>query len=195
MSNFDCQSDEELLSRIRRGEDGAIDALILRYMSYVKSLSRSYFLVGGDFEDIIQEGMIGVVNAISQFDPARHTSFRTFAASCIRNRIYSAIRNSQRGKNLPLNNYISFENAFSADAFFAPTVPDPAEGVINKETYSELKEAVSRLLSSFEKKVFDLYLEGLSYSEISEKVSKPEKSIDNAVQRIRKKLSALSHLN
>ncbi len=195
MSNFDCQSDEELLSRIRRGEDGAIDALILRYMSYVKSLSRSYFLVGGDFEDIIQEGMIGVVNAISQFDATRHTSFRTFAASCIRNRIYSAIRNSQRGKNLPLNNYISFENAFSADALFAPTVPDPAEGVISEETYSELKEAVSKLLSSFEKKVFELYLEGLSYAEISGKLSKPEKSIDNAVQRIRKKLSALSHLN
>lgn len=195
MSNFDCQSDEELLSRIRRGEDGAIDALILRYMSYVKSLSRSYFLVGGDFEDIIQEGMIGVVNAISQFDATRHTSFRTFAASCIRNRIYSAIRNSQRGKNLPLNNYISFENAFSADALIAPTVPDPAEGVIKEETYSELKEAVSKLLSGFEKKVFELYLEGLSYAEISGKLSKPEKSVDNAVQRIRKKLSALSHLN
>ncbi len=195
MSNFDCLSDEELLSRVKSGEDGAIDALILRYMSYVKSFSRSYFLVGGDSEDIIQEGMIGVVNAISQFDASRHSSFRTFAASCIRNRIYSAIRNSQRSKNLPLNNYISFENAFSADSQIVATVPDPAEGLINEETYAELKREGSKLLSNLEKKVFDLYLEGLSYSEISERLSKPEKSIDNAVQRIRKKLSALSGIN
>lgn len=189
MSNFDCTSDEELISRIRNGEDGAEEALILRYMSYVRSFSRSYFLAGGDFEDIIQEGMIGVVKAISQFDASRHASFRTFAASCIKNRIYSAIRNSNRSKNLPLNNYISIETLLLSDS---QASPDPAEGVISEEAYRELRERVKELLSKFEQRVFDLYLEGLSYSEISEKVAKPEKSVDNAVCRIRRKLSALS---
>lgn len=195
MSNFDCTSDEELISRIRNGEDGAEEALILRYMSYVRSFSRSYFLAGGDFEDIIQEGMIGVVKAISQFDASRHTSFRTFAASCIKNRIYSVIRNSQRAKNLPLNNYISLETLLPSDAQLAAVSPDPVEGVIKREAYDELRARVKELLSKFEKTVFDLYLEGLSYSEISERVSKPEKSVDNAVCRIRRKLSALSQSN
>lgn len=189
MSNFDCAKDEELISRIRAGEDGAEEVLILRYMSYVRSFSRSYFLTGGDFEDIIQEGMIGVVKAISQFDEARHASFRTFAASCIRNRIYSVIRDSNRGKNLPLNNYISLETLLPSEMQVSP---DPADGLISKEAFDELSASVEKLLSKFEKRVFDLYLEGLSYSEISERVSKPEKSVDNAVQRIRKKLSAIS---
>jgi len=192
LSNFDCTSDEELISRIKAGEVGAEEALILRYLPYVRSLSRPYFLVGADFEDIIQEGMIGVVNAISQFDAARHASFRTFAASCIRNRIYSAIRKSRRGKNLPLNESVSIETALVSQMSLPTVIPDPAENLINDESYTELKGEVAKLLSKFEKRVLDLYLEGLSYAEISEKVSKPEKSVDNAVQRIRKKLSALS---
>lgn len=184
MKSFENINDEELVLDAREGNADAEEALILRYMPHIRSFVRPYFLAGGDFEDLIQEGMIGVVKAISGFDGTRHASFKTFAALCVKNRVYSVIRNSQRGKNSPLNNYISFETAISETA----VVADPVEDVISRENYVELLNEVTERLSSLEIKVLDLYLEGLSYSEISEKLSKPQKSVDNAVQRIRKKL-------
>ncbi len=188
LKNFDCFTDEELVAQIRKGDSGALDALILRYTSYVRSFTRPYFLVGGDSEDLIQEGMIGVVRAISEFDSLKDVSFRTFAMSCIRNRVYSAIRNSMRGKNSPLNDYVSFETLFPDEGNLAGAIPDPAEDVISREAYSELLKDVLKQLSKLEREVLELYLEGLSYIEISEKLSKKQKSVDNAVQRIRRKL-------
>lgn len=187
--------DEELITLSHGGNHRAEEVLILRYMSYVRSFTRPYFLAGGDSEDLIQEGMIGVVKAISEFDEAHHTSFKTFAVSCIRNRIYSAIRHAMRGKNIPLNNYVSIGNpqdsAISLEnaSFASDVCSDPVELVIGEESYRELLKAVSGLLSKFEQKVLGLYLEGLSYGEISERVSKPQKSVDNAVQRIRRKFA------
>lgn len=187
--------DEELITLSHGGNHHAEEVLILRYMSYVRSFTRPYFLAGGDAEDLIQEGMMGVVKAISEYDKAHHTSFKTFAASCIRNRIYSAIRHAMRGKNSPLNNYVSIGvpqgSAINLDntPFSSDMCSDPVELIIGEESYRELLTAVSGLLSKFEQKVLGLYLEGLSYSEISEKVSKPQKSVDNAVQRIRRKFS------
>ncbi len=188
MSCFDCFTDEELVLKIRAGDSAAEETLLLRYMAYVRGFARSYFLVGGDFEDLIQEGMIGVVRAISEFDSTKDVAFRTFAAMCIRNRVYSAIRNSMRGKNSPLNNYVSIEAMFSDENSFQGAAPDPADDIINREAYAELLKNVSEQLSKLERKVLRLYLDGLSYAEISEKLSKTPKSVDNAVQRIRKKL-------
>ena len=107
MQIYEGLKDEELMSLIRNGDISAEEFLIIRYSSYVRSISRSYFLAGGDAEDLIQEGMIGLIKAIAEFDPSRHATFKTFAVYCIRNRIYSAIRNSMRGKHSPLNNYVS----------------------------------------------------------------------------------------
>ena len=192
---FEGLKDEELITLIRGGDIRAEEFLILRYSSYVRSIARSYFLAGGDAEDLIQEGMIGVIKAIAEFDAARHVSFKTFAVYCIRNRIYSAIRNSMRGKHSPLNNYVSMASCENIGiyvenvAFTSDIALDPVEKVINEETCNELLKAVSELLSKFERNVLELYLEGLSYAEISEKLSKPQKSVDNAVQRIRRKIA------
>lgn len=189
MKSFECLNDEELVLKARSGSADAEEMLILRYMPSVRCFVRPYFLVGGDSEDLIQEGMIGVVKAISEFDESRHASFKTFAALCVKNRVYSAIRNSKRGKNSPLNDYVSFETVLSENVM----VSDPVEDVISRENYVELLKDVSKRLSPLEIKVLDLYLEGMSYSEISDKLSKPPKSIDNAVQRIRKKLLQYHH--
>ncbi len=192
---FECLKDEELIRLFREGENLAEEALIVRYTPYVRSFTRPYFLAGGDHEDLIQEGMIGVVKAISEFDEAHHASFRTFAALCIRNRVYSAIRHAMRGKRFPVGfcvsigaseaSEVNLENALA----FSDTSLDPVEQIISEESYSELLGDVKKLLSKFETRVLDLYLEGLSYDEISEKVSKPQKSVDNAVQRIRRKFA------
>ena len=195
MDVFESLKDEELIHLYRGGDSRAEEALIVRYTPYVRSFTRPYFLAGGDNEDLIQEGMIGVVKAISEFDEARYASFRTFVALCIRSRIYSAIRHTMRGKHIPLNNYVSMGNAGDSEinlenaSAFSDASLDPVEQIIGEESYRELLQAVSGLLSKFEKRVLDLYLEGLSYDEISKRVLKPQKSVDNAVQRIRRKFA------
>lgn len=186
MKEFEHFKDEELILSIREGNLEAEETLILRYAPFVRSFTRPYFLAGGDSEDLIQEGMIGVVKAITEFNSSRDASFSTFVSFCVRNRIYSAIRNSNRGKNSPLNNYVSFGEVAASGS-----LPDPVDAIINREAYSELMREVSKLLSKFEKSVLELYLEGLSYGEISERLSKTQKSVDNAVQRIRRKVSQL----
>ncbi len=197
MEMFETLKDEELISLSRAGKHSAEEALILRYTSYVRSFVRPYFLAGGDSEDLIQEGMIGVIKAISEFDAAHSASFKTFAAMCIRNRIYSAIRHSMRDKNRPLNNYVSLggEEDESVAALSPDKTVDPAEQIISEESYRELLSAVSGLLSGFEKKVLTLYLKGLSYAEISKNVNKPQKSVDNAVTRIRRKFAGYLEKN
>ncbi|MBQ8004593.1 MAG: sigma-70 family RNA polymerase sigma factor [Oscillospiraceae bacterium] len=188
---FETLSDEELISLSRAGNHSAEEALILRYTSYVRSFARPYFLAGGDAEDLIQEGMIGVMKAMSGYDAGGDASFKTFAAMCIRNRIYSAIRQSMRGKNQPLNNYIPIggEDDESVAVLSSDKTVDPAEQIIGEESYRELLGTAELLLSGFEKKVLLLYLKGLSYAEISKSVGKPQKSVDNAVSRIRRKLA------
>ena len=179
--------DEELVKLSLTGDTLAEEELILRYSPYVRSLTRPYFLAGADSEDLIQEGMIGFLKAISGFEASHQASFRTFAALCIKTRIFSAIRHSNRGKNSPLNNYVPIED--SSGSVGEIGVSDPAELLISEESYKELLGAASGILSGFERKILDYYLEGLSYEEISWKVSKPQKSVDNAVQRIRRKFS------
>ncbi|MBR5542925.1 MAG: sigma-70 family RNA polymerase sigma factor [Oscillospiraceae bacterium] len=186
LKEFEHLTDEELILRSRREDGRAEEVLVLRYVPYVRSLARPYFLAGGDFEDLIQEGMIGLINALSTFNAKEQTTFKTYATLCIRNRLYSAIRKAMRGNNSPLNNYVSIEDANIGEAV------DPVDEIIGKEAYKELLGKVSELLSKFEQKVLELYLEGLSYSEISVRVSKPQKAVDNAVQRIRRKFSEIT---
>ena len=188
LEKFRDYNDEELIGLSRKGDHLAEEALIIRYTPYVRSFVRPYFLAGGDSEDLIQEGMIGVIKAISEFDEARHISFKTFAVTCIRNRVYSAIRSSMRDKNLPLNDYVPIADS-DTDVSIKDMTADPIARIIDEESHRELLCAVSKLLSGFEQAVLQLYLEGLSYSEISERVSRQQKSVDNAVQRIRRKFA------
>ncbi|MBQ5778183.1 MAG: sigma-70 family RNA polymerase sigma factor [Oscillospiraceae bacterium] len=188
MDKFLSLTDEELVACIRGGDPGAEEALILRYTSYVRSFTRPYFLVGGDSEDLIQEGLLGLIRAVSEFDASRDVTFKTFAIACVRNRVYSAIRNSNREKNAPLRDFVSLESLVPDSAVFPGAFPDPAEDIINREAYAELLKEAEGKLSKLEREILGLYLEGISYAEISERLSKKPKSVDNAIQRIRKKL-------
>ena len=138
MEAFKNVKDEQLVSLLRAGDTAAEEELILRYTSYVRSFVRPYFLVGGDFEDLIQEGMIGVIKAIAGFDEAHHTQFKTYAVQCIRSRVYSAIRHSKRGKNSPLSNYVSIESPPEypgevESTALADSSLDPVELIISEE--------------------------------------------------------------
>ena len=191
-------SDEELISEIHNGNDIAIDVLISRYTPLVRRLARPYFLAGGDAEDLVQEGMIGLLKAIRSFNIELDVTFRTYASLCIKSGLMTALKNALRKKHSPLNEYISLEAPFFGSCpeqigFYESvlgTVCDPVEHVIGNEALEELSQTLSGILSGFEAKILPLYLEGRSYQEISEITSKPQKSVDNAIQRIRRKLVA-----
>jgi RNA polymerase sporulation-specific sigma factor len=195
-SDLNSMSDEELCALARLGSRDAEELLVIRYTRLVRACARPYFLAGGDGEDLIQEGLLGLIKAIREFSPERSASFRTYARLCIRHRLYSAIRAASRNKHIPLNDYVPFEQPlFDPDtdpvASYAlcRDQDNPEELVIGQEKLRELTNSLKGLFSSFESKVLELYLEGLTYSEIAERLSKQPKSVDNAVQRIRKKLS------
>ena len=191
-------SDEELcaiVSGSKSGETGADEELFSRYRDFIKAKVRPYFLVGGDSEDLIQEGMIGLYNAIRDYSPDRNASFRTFAELCITRQVLTAIKAATRTKHKPLNDYVSFSSeAGESDGISledqiedeSPT--DPEEIVIESESFRQLMGRISSFLSSYENKVLKLYLDGHSYSSIAETLGKPAKSIDNALQRIKSKL-------
>lgn len=197
MNNKENKTDEQLISLYRLGISSAEEELICRYNPFVRFLARPYFLAGGDVEDLIQEGMIGLLKAIREFDPLRDVTFKTFAATCIKNKLFSALKKAARDKHSPLNNYISLEAPFFNISEVRSELAisnlgvagDPVDFVIGIEAFKELSQALRGLLSGFEAKILALYLEGLSYLEISEITSKPQKSVDNAIQRIRRKLA------
>ena len=188
-------TDNELLSMADSGDKIAEDQLALRYTRLVKICSRPFFLVGGDGEDLIQEGMLGLLSAIREFDLSMNTSFKTYAEICVKRRIYSAIKSASRKKHEPLNDMVSFEDVLS-DESSSGTVSygevyrrTPEEQVLAREGVGEIIQTYSRCLSKFEVEILNLYLSGLSYSEIAELCGKSDKSVDNAVQRIRRKLA------
>ena len=193
MSKFYNSHDEQLWNRASSGDAAAEEELISNYSRLVKICSRPFFLVGGDSEDLIQEGMLGLLSAIRHYNPAKDVKFKTFAEFCIRRRLYSAIKSASRYKHIPLNDYVSLESpeldeTITQGLFF---LRDPEEFVIARERVSEISDCLNGSLSSFESKVLGLYLEGLSYDEMAQRVGKPAKSVDNAIQRIRKKLAHL----
>lgn len=196
--DFDKMSDNEIIEYIKKGNDDAMDYMVKRYGTLVKKEVRALYLIGAETEDLTQEGMIGLFKAIRDFEPEKNIQFSTFATLCIRSQIKTAITASNRKKHLPLNGYLSLY-AESGDEGFsllenltASESTEPERQIIARESIDNLKKLIDKELSSLEKTVLELYLSGLSYSEISEKTGKSEKSIGNALSRIRTKVANFS---
>jgi RNA polymerase sporulation-specific sigma factor len=195
-------TDDELVERHRAGDAAALDVLLVRYRRFARAKARGYFIVGGDADDIEQEGMIGLYKAVRDFRPDRQSSFRAFAELCITRQVITAIKTATRQKHQPLNRYVSISGGpRGGDGDHESTVEhllcdhhvaDPADEVVSKERLDDLHSSMSRLLSSLEVEVLGLYVEGKSYQEIGEHLGRHVKSIDNALQRIKKKVEGLS---
>ena len=197
IKNYREYSDELLVSMARDGDEKAEDFLLKKYKDFVRSKARAYFLVGGDSDDLIQEGMIGLYNAISHYDESKASSFMTYAAICINNKLLSAVSADNRKKNEPLNGYVSLYSVITDDAGEAASLsevlPDmdnvnPEDIILNEEQEKLAKKRLLGKLSKLEKEILSYYLEGMSYSEIAALIGKTDKSVDNAIQRIRSKM-------
>jgi len=195
MSDFANLCDEQLQKLASGGNRRAEDELAERYVLLVRVCARPYFLVGGDSEDLTQEGMLGLLSAIREYDDGSGIPFKSFAEVCIRRRIYSAIKSASRLKHTPLNDGISLETAFGEEHSSERPYPAfdfrriPEEQVLARESANEFLNTFSRCLSPLEQSVLPLYLDGLSYRAIAQSCGKDEKAVDNAVQRIRRKLA------
>ena len=185
MFDYSAYSDSELQQLFLDGDETASGELAVRYRRLVKICTRPYFLAGGDSEDLLQEGMIGLLSAMREYDPACGSSFKTFAELCVKRRIISAAKAASRQKHAPLN------DALPLEALTVSRADDPETAVISREWQRELMERLNDCLSSTERTVLEHYLEGSSYLEISRRVGKPTKSVDNAVQRIRRKAAQI----
>ena len=181
-------TDEELCALAQQGSRDAEEILVGRYHRLVRSCARPYFLAGGDSEDLLQEGMFGLIKAIREYEPGHAASFCTFAETCIRRRLYSVLRAAASGKHLPLNQAVPLDTSFfDANLSFAHV--DPEGWVIDREKTAALLENTRKLLSEFEVKILGYYLDGLTCREIAETVGKSPKSVDNAVQRLLRKIA------
>lgn len=194
MFDYSDLSDLRLQELAAKGDRSAEEHLAERYMQMVRACARPLFLAGGDSEDLIQEGMFGLLSAIRQYRTEMGASFHTFAENCIRNRLLSAVRTASRLKHIPLNDGMSFEQLSEESNPRLSATPElfqrtPEDLVLARESKEELYCALSQCLSSLEKRVLALYLDGLSYQDIAARLGKEPKSVDNAVQRIRRKLA------
>ncbi len=193
---FEQLEDEEVVELVHAGESDALDYLINKYKNFVRAKARSYFLIGADREDIVQEGMIGLYKAIRDFKEDKLTSFKAFAELCITRQIITAIKTATRQKHIPLNSYVSLDKPIYdeesdrtlMDVISGAKVMDPEELIINQEKFDDIEVKMAELLSDLERKVLALYLDGRSYQEISEDLNRHVKSIDNALQRVKRKL-------
>lgn len=188
--------DEELVELVHQGTGEALDFLIHKYQNFVRAKAKSYFLIGADKEDIVQEGMIGLYKAIRDFKEDKLTSFKAFAELCITRQIITAIKTATRQKHIPLNSYVSLDKPIYddesdrtlMDVLSGTKVMDPEELIIHQEEFKQIEGKMTELLSDLERKVLALYLDGQSYQEISEELNRHVKSIDNALQRVKRKL-------
>ncbi len=187
--------DADLLRAAQNGSREAEEELIVRYTFLVRACARPYYLIGGAFDDLTQEGFLGLLKAIRDYDPEKQASFRTFAEFCVRNRLVSAVRAANRDKHQPLNRYVSTSLSAGDDAPDAVLYPgrelNPETLIIWREDIGELTKRWKVLLSGLEAEILGHYLEGLSYREIAAITHKSPKSVDNAVQRARQKLAHL----
>ncbi|UPK43407.1 MULTISPECIES: RNA polymerase sporulation sigma factor SigH [Paenibacillus] len=196
LSKYDYQSDEDIVESVREGESEALEFLINKYRNFVRAKARSYFLIGADREDIIQEGMIGLYKSIRDFKGDKLASFKAFAELCITRQIITAIKTATRQKHIPLNSYVSLDKPIYdeesdrtlLDVICGTQVSDPEELIINQEEFVGLEDKMSEILSDLERKVLMLYLDGRSYQEIAVDLDRHVKSIDNALQRVKRKL-------
>lgn len=183
-------TDEELCAKAAQGSSSAENELVSRYSRLVRVCARPLFLAGGDSEDLIQEGMVGLLTAIRKYDPQRDAAFRTFAAVCIRSRLVSAVRTAQGDKHSPLNHSISFEPPlFDGTNELTLCVESPEDVIIGREELKERIDALKNQLSEFEASILPPYLNGLSCGEIALRCGRSQKSVDNAIQRIRRKMA------
>ena len=189
-------TDEDIALLARDGDEAALELLMMKYKNFVRSKARSYFLIGADHEDIVQEGMIGLFKAIRDFKPDKLTSFRAFAELCVTRQIITAIKTATRQKHIPLNSYVSLNRPIYdeesdrtlMDVLSEVQMAGPEELLISQEDYSSVENRISEVLSDLEMEVLNSYLEGKSYQEIAQDLGRHVKSIDNALQRVKRKL-------
>ena len=192
---FNKLSDEEVVILIKNGDKNALNYIINKYKDVVNIKVSKYFIIGAEKDDIVQEGLIGLYKAIKSFDSEKDNSFKTFANLCIERQLITAIKTSNRQKHMPLNSYLSLNmSAYEddeadtiLDIFDSNLVEDPLDTITKKEYYLSIENAIDKSLSDFEKKVLNRFAKGESYVQIADKLNTPVKSIDNAIQRIRKK--------
>lgn len=200
-ADYDQHTDEELIDRLRRGEDAIMDFICDKYKNLVRSKAKSMFILGADSDDLIQEGMIGLFKAVRDYDLGRDASFFTFAELCISRQMYTAVQAAKRQKHLPLNTYISLDSGSvnqegREESTLAELIADraelsPEELVLDKERVAYLEKTIETELSDFEKQVLDLYMTGMSYSQIAKVLGREEKATDNALQRLKSKIRKL----
>lgn len=196
--NYKDMEDEDIVEAAKFGNSSALEYIINRYKNYVKSKAKTYFLIGADRDDIVQEGMIGLYKAIRDYDRDKLASFKSFAEICITRQIITAIKTATRQKHIPLNSYISLSKPIYEedsdrtliDIIEAAKVIDPMELFIGRERLQNIEEKLGELLSELEAEVLSRYIQGKSYIEIAEEMGREPKSIDNALQRVKKKLES-----
>ena len=196
--DYENTPDEELIDRLRNGEEAIMDYICEKYKNLVRSKAKSMHILGGDNEDLIQEGMLGLFKAVRDYDCGRDASFFTFAELCVSRQLYTAVQASQRKKHVPLNTYESLYGDVSSkqegkqgellELLSRKTQQSPEDLFLDKERVAYLEAAIDRELSTFEKQVLDLYLTGMSYGEIARVLGREEKSTDNALQRLKAKI-------
>ncbi|MGD8192793.1 RNA polymerase sporulation sigma factor SigH [Brevibacillus ginsengisoli] len=195
-TQYDLMSDEEVVDLVRDNDAEALEYLINKYKNFVRAKARSYFLIGADREDIVQEGMIGLYKSIRDFRGDKLTSFKAFAELCITRQIITAIKTATRQKHIPLNSYVSLDKPIYdedsdrtlLDVICGTKVTDPEELFINREEFDDIEGKMSEILSDLERQVLMLYLDGRSYQQIAVDLKRHVKSIDNALQRVKRKL-------
>ncbi len=194
---YDSIKDEDLIEIIKSGDKYALEHLINRYKELVNIKVSKYYIIGAEKDDIVQEGLIGLFKAIKCYKPDQHNSFKTFANMCIERQLITAIKTSNRQKHMPLNSYLSLnmsaydeekdDDTEIMEIFNSSLIEDPLDTITKKEYYTSVENAIDKSLSDFERQVLNRYISGESYVEIAQKLDTPVKSIDNAIQRIRKK--------
>ena len=194
--DYEHIKDEELVEMSKSGDKYALDYLINRYKELVNIKVSKYYIIGAERDDIVQEGLIGLFKAIKCYKPDQHNSFKTFANMCIERQLITAIKTSNRQKHMPLNSYLSLnmsaydeenDDTSFMEVFNSSLIEDPLDTITKKEYYTTVENAIDKSLSDFERQVLNRYINGESYVEIAQKLDTPVKSIDNAIQRIRKK--------
>lgn len=200
-SKYEQVADEELIDRLRNGEESIVDYICDKYKNLVRSKAKSMYILGADGEDLIQEGMIGLFKAVRDYDSGRDASFFTFADLCISRQMYTAVQASKRQKHIPLNSYISLYGNHSEkeegeernllEALADPAELNPEALFLDKERVAYLEQMIENELSGFEKQVLDLYMTGMSYTQIAKVLGRDEKSADNALQRLKGKIKKM----
>ena len=195
-NKYDDLSDEDIINLIKQGDNNAFSYILEKYKELINIKAAKYYIIGAERDDTFQEGMIGLFKAIKNYDATKQNSFKNFANICIERQLITAIKSSNRQKHMPLNSYLSLNNsAYDNDdndeelinTFDSKTIEDPLDTVMKKEYIEKIENTIDKTLSTFEKQVLKRYIKGDSYVDIATKLDAPVKSVDNAIQRIRKK--------